>query len=255
MPDSSSSSLRSVKIGSDERTGWSSERPRREGEPERPRRPVDVSARCRVLSPTDRLRYAPGSLLLVVGADTPANEAFAARVIEEPNALLSLAKIRALLQGRVAAEELEDKAAALLDATAAKRLAAGDSVVIPVEGLDPATRERYVRMAHAHRRPRHLILIETGKDRVARGGPRHAARPAQRARRRGARRRGLLHRPAPRRQHDPRAEEDRLRAAAVGQLTRRPGAGGPTRRRVGALRRHSPCESRPPEGRLQPGSG
>jgi predicted kinase len=167
MPDSSSSSLRSVKIGSDERTGWSSERPRREGEPERPRRPVDVSARCRVLSPTDRLRYAPGSLLLVVGADTPANEAFAARVIEEPNALLSLAKIRTLLQGRVAAEELEDKAEALLDATAAKRLAAGDSVVIPVEGLDPSTRERYVRMAHGHRRPRHLILIETGKDRVA----------------------------------------------------------------------------------------
>jgi predicted kinase len=167
MPDSSSSSLRSVKIGSDERTGWSSERPRREGEPERPRRPVDVSARCRVLSPTDRLRYAPGSLLLVVGADTPANEAFAARVIEEPNALLSLAKIRALLQGRVATEELEDKAEALLDATAAKRLAAGDSVVIPVEGLEAATRERYVRMAHAHRRPRHLILIETGKDRVA----------------------------------------------------------------------------------------
>jgi predicted kinase len=166
MPDSSSSSLRSVKIGSDERTGWSSERPRREGEPERPRRPVDVSARCRVLSPTDRLRYAPGSLLLVVGADAPANEAFAGRVIEEPSALLSLAKIRGLLQGRVGADELEDKASALLDATAAKRLAAGDSVVIPVEGLDPATRERYVRMAHAHRRPRHLILIETGKDRV-----------------------------------------------------------------------------------------
>ena len=46
-----SSTPRSVKISDDERTGWSSERPRRPGEPERPARPVDVSVRGRVLFP------------------------------------------------------------------------------------------------------------------------------------------------------------------------------------------------------------
>ena len=63
MPESPSA--RSVKIGADERTGWSSERPRREGAPPRP---VDVSVRHTVLRPSDRLRYSPGSLLLVTGA-------------------------------------------------------------------------------------------------------------------------------------------------------------------------------------------
>jgi hypothetical protein len=39
--------------------------------------------------------------------------------------------------------------------------------VIPLETLDAAERERYVRAAHAHRRPRHLIFVEAGKDSVA----------------------------------------------------------------------------------------
>ena len=56
---------RSVKIAADERTGWSSERPRGNAGAARP---VDVSVRCRVLSPTHRLRYSPGSLLVIVGA-------------------------------------------------------------------------------------------------------------------------------------------------------------------------------------------
>ena len=72
---------RSVKIAENERGGWSSERPRRPGEPERPPRLADVSVRGRVLAPSDRLRYAPGSLLLLVGADAPSVEALGARVL------------------------------------------------------------------------------------------------------------------------------------------------------------------------------
>ena len=64
-----SSGPRSVKIGDNERGGWSSERPRRPGEAERPPRQADVSVRGRVLSPSDALRYSPGSLLLVACAD------------------------------------------------------------------------------------------------------------------------------------------------------------------------------------------
>ena len=158
---------RSVKIPENERGGWSSERPRRPGEPERPPRQADVSVRGRVLAPSDRLRYAPGSLLLIVGADAAAREAFATRVLEDNNPLLSMPKLRTMLQGRVAEGEVDDKARALLDATAAKRLASGQTVVIPLETLDAAERERYVRAAHAHRRPRHLIFVEAGKDAVA----------------------------------------------------------------------------------------
>ena len=161
------SAPRSVKIGEDERGGWTSERPRRPGEAERPPRPADVSVRGRVLAPAETLRYAPGSLLVVVSSDPAAAEAFCARVLAEPGALLAMGKVRELLAGRVGAEEVEAKARALVDTAAAKRLAEGQTVVIPLEGLDPESREHYVRMAAAHGRPKHLILLESGKDKVA----------------------------------------------------------------------------------------
>jgi len=158
---------RSVKISEDERSGWSSERPRRPGEPARPPRPVDVSVRGRVLAPAESLRYAPGSLLLVASADAATRDAFCERVIPEPGSLLSTGKVLGLLAGRVPAEEMDAKARALLDAAAAKRLGEGQTVVIALDGLDPGEREHYVRMAVAHGRPRHLILVEAGKDKVA----------------------------------------------------------------------------------------
>jgi hypothetical protein len=163
----SSSQPRSVKIAESERGGWSSERPRRPGEPERPPRKLDVSVRGRVLAPSDRLRYSPGSLLLVACGDRTLRDRFCARVVEEQSAVLSLDKVRGLLAGRVGADELEAKAQALLDAAAVKRFTAGQSVVIPLEGLDAGERERYIRLAAPHRRPRHLILVEAGKDTVA----------------------------------------------------------------------------------------
>jgi predicted kinase len=154
---------RSVKIGADERTGWSSERPRRDGGAPRP---VDVSVRGRVLAPTDRMRYSPGSLVVVVGA--PASEAatFAERVVQERGAVLSLARVRELLTGRVPDGEIEARAHELLGAAVRKRLQAGQSVVVPVETLDAAERETYVRLAHGLQRPRHLILVEAPRERV-----------------------------------------------------------------------------------------
>jgi hypothetical protein len=127
---------------------------------------ADVSVRGRVLAPTDRLRYSPGSLLLIVGADEPTREAFAARVLEEPAVLLSIPKLRAMLEGRVEAGEIDTKAAELLDGAAEKRLTAGQTLVVTLDGYDPAEREKWVRMAHAHRRPRHLVLLEAGKGTV-----------------------------------------------------------------------------------------
>jgi len=158
---------RSVKIGDNERGGWSSDRPRRAGEPERPPRQQDVSVRGRVLSPVFRMRYNPGSLLVVACADPALRANFLSRVIEEQSTIFSLAKVRTLLAGKVSEDELDAKAQTLLDAAVAKRFAAGASVVVPVEGLTPEERERYVRLAAAHRRARHIVLVEAGKDSVA----------------------------------------------------------------------------------------
>ena len=162
-----SSGPRSVKIGENERSGWSSERPRRPGEAERPPRQADVGVRGRVLAPSDPLRYSPGSLLLVACADPPTRDAFCARVITDAGALLSLGKVRELIAGRVAADGDRGEgpgAARRRGAQAARR---GPHRRVALEGLDAAEREHYVRIAHASNRPRHLILLEAGKDKVA----------------------------------------------------------------------------------------
>lgn len=155
---------RSVKISADERGGWSSDRPRRDGAPARPE---SVATHCSVLRPVDRLRYSPGSLVVVVCASSAERDAFIARLIEDRASVLSLQRVRALLQGRVASEELDDRARELLLAAAAKRMDAKQTVVLAAEGLDAAEREALVRIAAAHRRPRHLILLETAREQVA----------------------------------------------------------------------------------------
>ncbi|HEX3433883.1 MAG TPA: hypothetical protein VHT25_07450 [Solirubrobacteraceae bacterium] len=167
MADQSSASRpgsRSVKIGVDERTGWSSDRPRRDGAPERP---PNISVHCRVLEPVDRLRYSPGSLVVVVSASAPEREAFVQRLIEDRASLLSLGKVRGLLEGRVEAEQLDARAEELLAAAMNKRLANKDTVVLVAESLDAAERETYVRIAAALKRPRHIILLETSRDQVS----------------------------------------------------------------------------------------
>ncbi len=80
--------------------------------------------------------------------------------------MFSLNKVRGLLAGKVADDELEAKARELLDAAVQKRLHAGQSVVLAIEGFDHPERERYVRLAHSQRRPRHLILLEAPRDEV-----------------------------------------------------------------------------------------
>ena len=162
MPTPSSS--RSIRIGDDERGGWSSDRPRRDGAPPRP---ADISVRCRVLKPSDRMRYSPGSLLLLVSASASERGRFAQRLITDRSALLSLDKVRGLLAGRVPEEEVETRAGELLHAALLKRLDAGETVVVAMEGLDGAAREPYVRAAARLRRPRHIILLETGRDQVS----------------------------------------------------------------------------------------
>ncbi len=162
-PSASRPSARSVRIGADERTGWSSDRPRRDGANERS---SDVAAHCRVLAPADRLRYSPGSLLIVSSASAAERERFLERLIDDRASLFSMRKVRDLLAGRVPDEELPVRAEELLTAAVAKRLENRETVVISAETLDAGERAQFVRLAAAHRRPRHLILIETSRDQV-----------------------------------------------------------------------------------------
>jgi hypothetical protein len=155
---------RSVKIGSDERGGWSSDRPRPGGGPARP---PDIAVRCRVLRPAERLRYSPGSFVLVASADPEEREAFTDRLVRSRASILSLEKVRALLADRVPEEELEDRAEDVLDAALRKRLEAGETTVVTAEGLDPDERERLARLAASFRRPRHIILLEGSQEAVA----------------------------------------------------------------------------------------
>ena len=78
-PPPASPGTRSVKISADERGGWSSDRPRPDGGPARP---VNVSGKCRVLAPSDRMRYSPGSLLVIVSGSAATRDRFADRLIE-----------------------------------------------------------------------------------------------------------------------------------------------------------------------------
>jgi predicted kinase len=154
---------RSVKIGEDERTGWSSERPRRSGGPARP---PDISVRCKVLAPSDHVRYSPGSMLLIVCPSVTERDRFTTSMITNKAALLSLGKVRELLAGRVEDEELDARAQEVLDAAVTKRLGANETVVIAAEGTTAEERERYARMAAAAKRARHLILLEAARQDV-----------------------------------------------------------------------------------------
>jgi predicted kinase len=122
--------------------------------------------RNRVLAPAHRLRYSPGSLLVIVGAVSSDPGRFAERVIEERSAVLSMAKVRTLLAGRVDKYEIETRAAELLQAAVLKRMQGKHSVALAVDGFDVQEREVYVRMAHEQRRPRHLVLIEGPRDQI-----------------------------------------------------------------------------------------
>jgi hypothetical protein len=116
--------------------------------------------RGRVLEPTDRLRYTPGSLVLVAAPDREAAEAYVAGILEDRAALITPGRVERLLQGRVPAEQLAAQAATVLETAVGKRLQAGDAVVLVLGGLGADEREGWLRAAAALRRPRHLILLD-----------------------------------------------------------------------------------------------
>ncbi len=154
---------RSVKIGEDERTGYSSDRPRRDGG--KPRAP-DLRVNSRVLAPGDRLRYSPGSLLIVCCASSEQLEGFLERLVDDRASVLTRTRVLKLLEGRVPPEEMEQRAEQLLLLTAGKRLESRLTVVLGLQDMSAAAREPFVARASELRRPRHLILLEVSRELV-----------------------------------------------------------------------------------------
>jgi hypothetical protein len=103
---------------------------------------------------------------MIVAPVAAEGEGFAARLIEERGALLSPSKVRGLLAGRVAEEEVAPRAAELLHAAALKRIEAKESVVVVTDDIGAEERERYVRPAAAEKRPCHIILVEPARDQI-----------------------------------------------------------------------------------------
>jgi hypothetical protein len=101
---------------------------------------------------------------MIIGAKASEPARFAERVVEERGAVLDPARVRALLVGRVAESEIEERSRELLAGVVLKRLQAGQTVVLPLEGFDAGEREQYVRLAHGLRRPRHLILLDASRE-------------------------------------------------------------------------------------------
>ena len=156
---------RSVKISDDERTGWSSDRPRRDGAPPRP---ANLAVHCSVLAPTDRLRYSPGSLLVVLGASHAERDAFLARLIED-RAVAAVAWEGARPARRAGWPRRRSRSAPR--SSCARRSPSGSRAArrscSPSTASAPTEREPYVRIAAALKRPRHLILLETSRDQVS----------------------------------------------------------------------------------------
>jgi predicted kinase len=105
-------------------------------------------------------------MLVIVSPSATERDRFAERMIPNRGSVLSLDKVRALLAGRLAEEEVAGRAQEILDAAILKRLQAGETVVIAANGMDADERERYARMGAGARRPRHLLLLEAAREDV-----------------------------------------------------------------------------------------
>ena len=164
-PSASRPSARSVKISADERTGWSSDRPRRDGAPERPaghlRRTVACSRR-RIACATR-----PGACLIVVSASPAERDSF----VDTPDRgsrLPAVAREGSHAAGRAGRPKRSCGARAGAAAGGGRQSAwrTGRRWCSSADGL-AGGRARLVR-AHGGslKRPRHLILLETTRDQV-----------------------------------------------------------------------------------------
>jgi hypothetical protein len=158
---SNDSSVRSVKIGADERTGWSSDRPQRPGAG-RPPRP---QGRAMVLSAGDALSFPSGSLVVFTGADPVTLHRFVARLLPRPTVILYDQLANAVAE-KVGADEAPAATLKLIAKPIGERLAAGQAVVVETAELGTEIRRGLTALA-GPRAGSHLVLLDSGRKAVA----------------------------------------------------------------------------------------
>jgi len=178
-PSTERHGLRSVKISEHERSGYSSDRTRR-GEiigDDRADRPTTVRrARGRRLNPSNRLSYAPSSVIVLAGATGVGKTTFVERLFDKGSvAVLSIEKIRRMIAAPQDDAEARTKALSLIGQVAHQRLRAGQSVVLEGDALDADERRALVLIAQQARRPAHLIFLEGSPEQLQESGADEAA--------------------------------------------------------------------------------
>jgi hypothetical protein len=158
----SSDGLRSVKIGADERTGWSSERPERKSSgPGRPPRPA---GKALTVKASDTLSFPNASLVVFTGADPITVHRLVARMLPKP-ALISYDTLARAVAEKVPAERVGEVTLQLVAKRVNERRAEGQATVI--ETGDLSTELRTALAALADRRAgSHLVVLDSGRKAV-----------------------------------------------------------------------------------------
>src|SRR3954468_1157209 len=127
----SSDGVRSVKIGADERTGWSSERPQRaRSGPGRPPRPA---GRALAVAASDTLTFPAGSLVVFTGADAVTVHRLVARLLPRP-ALISYDTLARAVAEKVPAEQVGEVTLRLVGKRGAERQGEGQAAGVEGRG-------------------------------------------------------------------------------------------------------------------------
>lgn len=157
--------MRSVKIGADERTGWSSERPRREGTGANAgRRPPKPAGKALNVAASDTLSFPQGSLVIFTGADAVVVHRLVARMLPKP-ALISYDTLAQAVAEKVPAERVEEVTLQLVGKRVAERREAGQATVVETGDLGTELRTKLAALSD-RRGGAHLVVLDSGRKAV-----------------------------------------------------------------------------------------
>jgi hypothetical protein len=157
----SNDQVRSIKIGADEKTGWSSDRPHRAAGKGRPPRP---QGRAMVLSAGDALSFPAASLVLFTGADPITLHRFVGRLLPRPM-LINYDQLARAVAEKVPAEKVAAITLQMIGKRVGERLAEGHAVVIETADLTSDVRRALAGLAGPPAGS-HLVVLDSGRKAV-----------------------------------------------------------------------------------------
>jgi hypothetical protein len=155
--------LRSVKIGADERTGWSSERPQRKTSG--PGRPPKPPGKALNVAASDTLSFPAGSLVVFTGADPVVVHRLLGRMLPKP-ALVSYDPLARAVAEKVPAEQVAEVTLRLIAKRVAERREENQATVVETGDLSAELRTALAALAD-RRAGAHLVVLDSGRKAVA----------------------------------------------------------------------------------------